>query len=111
MCVARDRLFVQTDGRMDGLYFLPRVGKFGGVISKFLYIGGYIATTWINQRGKVMEIKAPLRRISFKYQLGRLREHERTVLGSLSLLGLVILDGVHITKCLFPIYIYIYIRK
>jgi hypothetical protein len=25
----------------------------------------------------VMEIKAPLRRISFKYQLGRLREHEQ----------------------------------
>jgi CO dehydrogenase nickel-insertion accessory protein CooC1 len=26
---------------------------------------------------KVMEIKAPLRRTSFKYQLGRLREHEQ----------------------------------
>jgi hypothetical protein len=25
----------------------------------------------------MMEIKAPLRRISFKYQLGRLREHEQ----------------------------------
>ena len=25
----------------------------------------------------LMEIKAPLRRISFKYQLGRLREHEQ----------------------------------
>jgi hypothetical protein len=28
-------------------------------------------------RMKMMEIKAPLRRISFKYQLGRLREHEQ----------------------------------
>jgi hypothetical protein len=53
MCVARDRLSVQTDGQMDELFFLPRVGKFRGVISKFLYIGGYIATTWINQGGKV----------------------------------------------------------
>jgi hypothetical protein len=26
---------------------------------------------------EVMEIKAPLQRISFKYQLGRLREHEQ----------------------------------
>jgi hypothetical protein len=29
------------------------------------------------QRRGMMEIKAPLRRISFKYQLGRLREHEQ----------------------------------
>jgi hypothetical protein len=28
-------------------------------------------------REVLMEIKAPLRRISFKYQLGRLREHEQ----------------------------------
>jgi hypothetical protein len=34
------------------LYFLPHVDKFGGVKSKFLYIGGYIATTWINQGGQ-----------------------------------------------------------
>jgi len=64
MCNARDRFSVQTDGRMDGLYFLLRVGKFGGVISKFWYIGGYIATTWINQGGKV---SFPL--ISFSPQL------------------------------------------
>jgi hypothetical protein len=38
---------------MDGLYFLPHVGKFEGVIYEFWYIGGYIATTWINQGGKV----------------------------------------------------------
>jgi hypothetical protein len=48
-----DRFSVQTDERIDGLHFLPGVGKFGGVISKFWYIGGYIATTWINQGGKV----------------------------------------------------------
>jgi hypothetical protein len=30
-----------------------------------------------NSTYHVMEIKAPLRRISFKYQLGRLREHEQ----------------------------------
>jgi hypothetical protein len=52
-CVARDRLSVQTDERIDGLYFLPRVGKFGGVIYKFWYIGGHIARPWINHRGKV----------------------------------------------------------
>jgi hypothetical protein len=38
---------------MDGLYFLPRVGKFGGVISKFWYIGSYIAKPWINHGGEV----------------------------------------------------------
>jgi len=38
---------------MDVLYFLPRVGKFGEVISKLWYIGGYIATPWTNQGGKV----------------------------------------------------------
>jgi hypothetical protein len=34
---------------------------------------------WIFKRLQyfVMEIKAPLRRISFKYQLGRLRGHEQ----------------------------------
>ena len=32
----------------------------------------------------LMEIKAPLRRISFKYQLGRLREHEQRSLGMYS---------------------------
>jgi len=41
-CNACDRFSVQTDGRMDGLYFLPHVSKFGGVISEFWYIGGYI---------------------------------------------------------------------
>jgi len=46
-CNSRDRLSVQTDERMDGLYFLPRVGKFEGVISKIWYIGGYIARPWI----------------------------------------------------------------
>jgi hypothetical protein len=32
---------------------LPHVGKFEGVISKFWYIGGYIARPWINHEGKV----------------------------------------------------------
>jgi hypothetical protein len=42
---------------------------------------------------KMMEIKAPPQRISLKYQLSWLREHERR-----RLLGLVILGGVHIKR-------------
>jgi len=58
---------------MDGLYFLPHVGKFGGVISKFWYIGGYIATTWINQGGKVsfpLLIKESYSKITVEYLYG-----------------------------------------
>jgi hypothetical protein len=38
---------------MEVLYFLPHFDKLGGVISKFWYIEGYIATTLINQGGKM----------------------------------------------------------